>query len=112
MRTENDQEVNSEVSVASDRGYNYADRAEPAPTLPAPVSGYEFNDSTAALGDFTAPLGAIEFVNPTSDTPIGEYGASLIETLIVNRYFIERKLGQGSVGVVYLGQDRRLLNKP
>lgn len=112
MRTENDQKVNSAISVAPDRGYKYSDRADPAPTVPAPVSGYEFDDSTAAPCDLTAPLGTIESVNPTPDTPISEYGASLIETLIVNRYFIERKLGQGAVGVVYLGQDRRLLNKP
>src|SRR5258705_13527587 len=32
--------------------------------------------------------------------------------LLKNRYLIEKQLGRGGIGVVYLGRDQQLLSKP
>lgn len=37
---------------------------------------------------------------------------TLIGVTLDGRYFVEKELGHGGVGVVYLGRDRKLLNKP
>ncbi len=39
-------------------------------------------------------------------------GDVLIGTLLQNRYLVERELGHGGFGIVYLARDRRLLSKP
>jgi serine/threonine-protein kinase len=49
-----------------------------------------------------------------SNSPTAASGAldqCAIGALVVGRYLIEKKLGQGGMGAVYLGRDRRLLDK-
>lgn len=80
-----------------------------AQTLPAPYSADD-SDNTRFDPELTARVIGDDFESTPSTT--SDHAASLVGSLIVNRYYIERKLGQGNVGVVYLGQDRRLHNQP
>jgi len=54
--------------------------------------------------------------NETSTVPLNETNLpqqpQLIGQLLDERYFIEKQLGQGGVGVVYLARDRKLHDKP
>lgn len=47
-----------------------------------------------------------------ASTPLVTYVDAFAGSLLVGRYFIERKLGQGGMAAVYLGRDQRLMNKP
>jgi len=59
------------------------------------------------------PLGTLPLpaTSPYSDSVVFETDY-FIGSLLVGRYFIEKKLGQGGMGAVYLGRDRRLMDKP
>lgn len=55
-------------------------------------------------------------LNETSAVPLHEttlpQQSTLIGQLLDERYFIEKQLGQGGVGVVFLARDRKLHDKP
>jgi serine/threonine protein kinase len=74
----------------------------PNPTSDASAPTVAFDSSTAALAGETSSLGE------TSTVPL----QTLIRTTLDNRYFIEKELGQGGVGAVYLARDRKLHDKP
>lgn len=87
MAFENGQtEIDPEAVAASASLQVNPSRAEPLGTLPLPA---------------TSPF--LDSVTPETDYFIG--------SVLVGRYFIEKKLGQGGMGAVYLGRDRRLMDK-
>lgn len=75
-------------------------RSVPVPTIPAP-------------GAAVLELPAATIAPPVSSSPTssGELDRCAIGSLIVGRYLIEKKLGQGGMGAVYLGRDRRLMDR-
>lgn len=72
-----------------------------AVSVPPQVGAARFVPQTLPLPTTSPP--ATSFL-PEEDRFIG--------TVLVGRYLIEKKLGQGGMGVVYLGRDQRLLDKP
>jgi serine/threonine protein kinase len=74
-------------------------RQVPAPTLPPAVPLFEVPTSTNAT--------------PVSSTSAssGELEECAIGSSVVGRYLIEKKLGQGGMGAVYLCRDRRIMDK-
>jgi serine/threonine protein kinase len=88
MAFENGQtEIDPEAVAASVSPQVNLSPAERLGTLPLPATS-SYSDSVAFGTDY------------------------FIGSLLVGRYFIEKKLGQGGMGAVYLGRDRRLMDKP
>ncbi|HKR60539.1 MAG TPA: protein kinase [Pyrinomonadaceae bacterium] len=74
-------------------------RALPEPTIPGPgARSYETSPTVPPVAD-------------ASTSPDVGPQECAIGSLVVGRYLIERKLGQGGMGAVYLGRDRRLMDK-
>src|SRR5712664_1081665 len=74
-------------------------RLAPPPTVPPPPS------PTPVITSSTLAFPS----QPTAASV--ELEECAIGSLIVGRYLIEKKLGQGGMGAVYLGRDRRLMDK-
>ncbi len=79
------------------------------------------NEASVAAGkssDASAPTVAAPLVDSSQPTLAADYSTTVahisqtfVGTTVGNRYFIEKELGQGGVGAVYLAQDRKLLDK-
>lgn len=87
------------------------------PSVPVPPS--DGGAVHAPLSDISAPTVAFDSstaANEGNATPLNE--TSTPATAVVpgvtldSRYFIEKELGQGGVGAVYLARDRKLHDKP
>lgn len=68
-------------------------------------------DPEAAAASVSSQFG----LSPTEHLetfPLAIEPDDFIGSVLVGRYFIEKKLGQGGMGAVYLGRDRRLMDKP
>jgi serine/threonine protein kinase len=72
------------------------------PTSDVSAPTLAFDSSTAALAGETSSL------SETSTVPL----QTVIGITLDNRYFIEKELGRGGVGAVYLARDRKLHDKP
>lgn len=57
----------------------------------------------------TLELGSIDQPAPPASRDGGDPYLGMV---VQNRYLIEKELGRGGVGVVYLGRDRQLISKP
>src|SRR6266404_495650 len=72
------------------------------------------DDTQSVPADLSAPTITVDpgegapALNETSLPPL----PSLIGITLDSRYFIQKELGQGGVGAVYLGHDRKLHHKP
>jgi serine/threonine protein kinase len=93
-------DIDPEARKNSTAAIGNAVRSVPAPTIPSPAP---------AISEVTAP--AIAFSVGSLPVSGGELDQCAIGSVIVGRYLIEKKLGQGGMGVVYLGRDRRLMDK-
>ena len=69
----------------------------------SPMTSDRSQEETQTLNE-TSAVPLHETTLPTQSTLIGQ--------LLDERYFIEKQIGQGGVGVVFLARDRKLHNKP
>lgn len=72
------------------------------PTSDVSAPTLAFDSSTAAIANETSTL------NEASTVPL----QTLIGLTLDDRYFIDKELGRGGVGAVYLARDRKLHDKP
>jgi serine/threonine protein kinase len=83
--------------------------------MPESPSGAGTTRARESVSDVSAPTITSDHqgseaasLNETSLPPL----PSLIDVTLDSRYFIQKELGQGGVGAVYLAQDRKLHDKP
>ncbi len=96
--TPKDQSDRATAAPPADGGA--APASNPTSDVSAPTLA--FDSSTAAIAGETSSL------NETSTVPL----QTVIGITLDNRYFIEKELGRGGVGAVYLARDRKLHDKP
>jgi len=76
---------------------------------PGPASD---DDNSSVPADLSAPTITFDQVEGGASLNETSLPPSLIGVTLDGRYFIQREIGQGGVGAVYLARDRRLHDKP
>ncbi len=66
---------------------------------------------SSSASDPSAPTDVTPNAGSGSDAGVHSMPTGLVGTTVDSRYFIEKELGHGGVGVVYLARDRKLLDK-
>jgi serine/threonine protein kinase len=90
------------------------DQSNSETVLPAPAGGAPAREPAS---DVSAPTVAFDSTaHARMESPLNETSAAeppkFLGVTLDGRYFIEKELGQGGVGAVYLARDRKLHDKP